>query len=274
MSLARIDNEVTLWNDNNLISEIKKIYGRDLNEGEFRTFVELGRATGLNPFLREIWAVKYGSSAAQIFVGRDGYRKSAQSNPDYDYHQVDAVYSNDDFDFDLCKGEIKHKYNLKDRGRLIGAYCLVKKRKSSKPIFCYVDLNEYNTGKGIWTGKPATMIKKVAEAQGLRMAFQELFAGTYDESENWNKTPVNKVYDEIKVNIDNFNSIDEYLLEISQSVTLDELQEVFKDAYKKVIPLKNKEILAKLINAKDKKKEELMLSYEVNVIDGETGEIV
>ena len=29
------------------------------------------------------------------------------------------------------------------------------------------------------------MIKKVAEAQVLRMTFQDLFAGTYDESEEW-----------------------------------------------------------------------------------------
>ncbi len=42
---------------------------------------------------------------------------------------------------------------------------------------------------GVWVGKPATMIKKVAEAQGLRASFQELFAGTYEESENWKDTP-------------------------------------------------------------------------------------
>ena len=26
------------------------------------------------------------------FLGRDGYRKGAHTNPNYDYHQVDAVY--------------------------------------------------------------------------------------------------------------------------------------------------------------------------------------
>jgi hypothetical protein len=49
----------------------------------------------------------------------------------------------------------------------------------------YVDFKEYVQSFGVWKTKPATMIKKVAEAQGLRGAFQELFAGTYEESENW-----------------------------------------------------------------------------------------
>ena len=40
-------------------------------------------------------------------------------------------------------------------------------------------------GETLWDSKPATMIKKVAEAQGLRMAFQSMFAGTYAEDEQW-----------------------------------------------------------------------------------------
>ena len=50
-------------------------------------------------------------------------------------------------------------------------------------MFNFVDIKEYNTNQSVWKQKPATMIKKVAEAQWLRWTFQELFAGTYDESE-------------------------------------------------------------------------------------------
>jgi hypothetical protein len=67
----------------------------------------------------------------------------------------------------------------------MGAYCLVKKHKSSKPTFVFVEINEYHKGQSVWKEKPATMIKKVAEAQALRAAFQDLFGGTYAQEEEW-----------------------------------------------------------------------------------------
>ena len=183
LAISAHESAAAIWQEQTKLAEVKKIYGKDLTDSEFAILVQIGQATHLNPFLREIWAVKYGTNPAQIFIGRDGYRKAAQGNPDYDYHLVDAVYQNDDFTIE--DGEVKHTYSIKQRGALVGAYCLVKRKSSSKTMFNFVDLKEYTTGKSLWVGKPATMIKKVAEAQGLRMAFQQLFAGTYDESEDW-----------------------------------------------------------------------------------------
>jgi phage recombination protein Bet len=169
------------WQCQQQLKSIKEIYGKKLSNEEFGVLVNLGRTTGLNPFLREIWAIKYGDSAAQIFVGRDGYRKSAQANKNYDYHLTDAVYSKDKF---LVRdGQVSHEYHIADRGNLIGAYCIVKRKSSTQPIFVFVELKEYDTNQSLWKTKKATMIKKVAEAQALRMAFQELFAGTYSEDE-------------------------------------------------------------------------------------------
>lgn len=176
-------DSIALWQESGKLAEVKKVFGKDLTDSEFGILVQIGQATKLNPFLKEIWAVKYGTNPAQIFIGRDGYRKTAQENPDYDYHLVDAVYENDEFSIE--NGEVKHKYSIRDRGALVGAYCIVKRNSSTKTMFNFVDLTEYSTKKSLWITKPATMIKKVAEAQGLRMAFQSLFAGTYDETEAW-----------------------------------------------------------------------------------------
>lgn len=186
-----------MWEDSTKLQEIRKLFAPKLTEMEFQFFVGMGKATNLNPFLREIWAVKYSDKeAAQIFIGRDGYRKSAQSHRDYDYHQCDAVYENDDFE--MNDGIIKHKYNLKNRGELLGAYCIAKRKNSERPSYVFAELREYSTGKSLWRepglykndkgymsqgGKPATMIKKVAESQCLRAGFQELFAGSYGEEE-------------------------------------------------------------------------------------------
>lgn len=174
-------SDLQLWKDQNKLDEVKKLFAPKLTEDEFNTFVWIGKATSLNPFLREIWAVKYAGQSANIFIWRDGYRKSAQSNKEYDYHTVDAVYSNDAFEVE--NWEVKHKYSITNRWDLVWAYCIVKRKSSTKSMFNFVDITEYNTNQSVWKQKPATMIKKVAEAQWLRWTFQELFAWTYDESE-------------------------------------------------------------------------------------------
>jgi phage recombination protein Bet len=183
LSLVK-QQELSIWEAPTKLSEIRKLFAPKHTDVEFEFFVGLGKALDLNPFTREIWSVKYGDSPAQNFVGRDGYRKNAQRNPQYDYHQCDAVYENDTFK--ITKGEVEHSYTLSNRGKLVGAYCIVKRRSAEKPTYVFVELSEYSTGKSLWhptSGKPATMIKKVAEAQCLRACFQELFAGTYCEEE-------------------------------------------------------------------------------------------
>lgn len=181
-ALAQINNSLTMWEDADKLNEIRKLFAPKLTEQEFHYFVGLGKATGLNPFLREIWSVKYDErSPASTFIGRDGYRKAAQSQSDYDYHQADAVYENDTFEIE--NGLLKHSYKLTNRGALIGAYCIAKKQDSSRPMYVFVELKEYSTGKSIWATKPATMIKKVAESQCLRACWQNLLGGTYSEEE-------------------------------------------------------------------------------------------
>lgn len=181
-ALAQLNNSMTMWEDNNKIEEIRKLFAPKLTESEFQYFVGLGKAAGLNPFLREIWSVKYDDrSPAQVFIGRDGYRKAAQAHHEYDYHQCDAVYENDVFE--VQDGIVKHAYKLTQRGALIGAYCIAKRHKSSRPMYVFVEVKEYSTGKSVWSQKPATMIKKVAESQCLRACFQDLLGGTYGEEE-------------------------------------------------------------------------------------------
>lgn len=181
-ALAQLNNSMSMWDDNNKIEEIRKLFAPKLTESEFQYFVGLGKAAGLNPFLREIWSVKYDErSPAQVFIGRDGYRKAAQAHHEYDYHQCDAVYENDVFE--VQDGIVKHAYKLTQRGALIGAYCIAKRHKSSRPMYVFVEVKEYSTGKSVWSQKPATMIKKVAESQCLRACFQDLLGGTYGEEE-------------------------------------------------------------------------------------------
>lgn len=184
--LTKQESAPDVWEQ---IENIRALFAPSLTDKEFMFFVKLGKSLGANPFLREIWAVKYDTKQpAQIFLGRDFYRRKAQEIPMYDGHIVDAVYENDQFSVE--NGKPKHSYNLKNRGKLIGAYCVVHRKDIKNPYFVFVEINEYNKGLSNWKIMPATMIKKVAEAQALRGAFQGVFAGTYDESEQWSQQEV------------------------------------------------------------------------------------
>lgn len=181
------DQGIEIWN-NDKADKIRQLFAPNLTNDEFAFFWGLGKSLQANPFTREIWAVKYDKNKpAQVFLGRDFYRKKAQEQSDYDGHIVDAVYENDEFRVE--SGTPKHSYNLTDRGKLLGAYCVVYKKDISNAFYVYVELDEYHKGQSTWNEKPATMIKKVAEAQALRGAYQGIFRGTYDESERWDENP-------------------------------------------------------------------------------------
>lgn len=264
-------NNLGIWEQQTSLDEIRNIYGKGLSQSEFNVFIQMGKATGLNPFLKEMWAVKYGTSAAQIFIGRDGYRKSAQAHYDYDYHLVDAVYSNDEFSVEA--GNVMHKYNLKDRGELVGAYCIVKRKSAERTMYTFVELKEYSTNKSLWSkvgGKPSTMIKKVAEAQGLRQAFQALFSGTYHEYETWQDIPantprvvhsINKGVDGLKeklgmISLSSYNAVtelEELILELNfDQATVDKWLEKANVTKIKELP---EECLIKCINFLKRKKQ-------------------
>lgn len=227
-----------IWGDKN---KIRSLFAKNLSEDEFDFFVSLGSGIGANPFTREIWAVKYGNNPASIFCGRDFYRKKAQELPEYDGHYSDTVYSNDEFSVE--NGVPKHSYKLTNRGSLIGAYCIVRKKNASQPFYTFVLFSEYNKQQSLWKTMPDTMIRKVAEAQGLRGSFQGTFAGTYDESEQWLdnsvKSPVtNKVEMPKPKEIKQEEALDDSMCAnpegAPQEGTIDEAKELFTDNKKQL----------------------------------------
>lgn len=181
--LTKIDSIV---NDPKQLADLKKSHCSGASELEFNCFLEMAKALDLNPFLKEIYLIKTNANApAQIFVSRDGYRTASQRNPEYDYHFTEAIYTNDTFK--VTNGIVFHEYQNLVRGDLIGAYCVVKRKNSSREICCTVKLSEYNKGRSNWLSMPEVMIRKVAESSALRMAFASQFNGTYHEYEQWDE---------------------------------------------------------------------------------------
>lgn len=182
-----VKNTVDIWECKDQLEDIRRIVSTTpLTDLEFSCLVGLGRATKLDPFKKEIWAVKYKSGQpANIFIGKDGYSTLAKRDPNYESHQVTSVYTKDNFL--VCNNEISHTYGI-DRGELYGAYCIVKRKGAEKSTYVLVTMKEYNLHQGVWKDKPETMIKKVAEAQALRQAFDGL-SGTYSDAEDFTNEP-------------------------------------------------------------------------------------
>lgn len=174
-------------------AEIKQLFAPTLTQIEFDYFISLAKSLNANPFKKEIYAIKYMAwnkdtkqndlPQLSVFCGRDLYRRVAQEQPDYLVHIASPIYANDIYE--KTNGQVTHKTSLKNRGELVGAYCSLWKKNCNIPFTVEVLFSEYKKTTKIWQDIPATMICKVAESQCLRMAYQGVFAGTYDESENW-----------------------------------------------------------------------------------------
>lgn len=131
---------------------------------ELKLFLYRCQNMGLDPLKPGmIHFVKYGSSPGTIVVGIEGFRSIAGRTG-----QMAGIK----------RGVLKD-----EKGKLIGAWAEVYRKDWTAPAREEVPLSEYNTGKGPWQKMPETMIKKVAEAAALRMAFPDNLGGVYERAE-------------------------------------------------------------------------------------------
>lgn len=182
------------WNDKQL-ALIRKSCAPNASDDEFELYMEIAKRTGLNPITREIYCVQYDKkSAAQIFVGKDGYVKRASSFPDYD--GFESGYFDDE--------GVEYKMPLPGKD-IIGAWCRVFRKDRGRPVESYVLLSEYKKPHANWKTMQFHMIKKCAESQAHRTAFLANFSNTYGEAEKWMKDA--KVVDTISMEEDDSKGI-------------------------------------------------------------------
>ena len=131
------------------IQLIRDMCAKDCTENEFLLLMQLAKTYQLDPFAKQIWAVKYGNNPAAIFCGRDGFLAIAHRSGKFDGMESGTRKDGDD---------------------LVG-WCRVYRKDMSRPFEVEVSLSEYSTGKNLWLTKPKTMIVKVAESHALRRAF-------------------------------------------------------------------------------------------------------
>jgi phage recombination protein Bet len=157
-----------------------------LTDQEIMYFMAMCKARQLNPFIREVHLIKYGSTAAQVVVGRDAYQKRATKHKMYNGSETGIwVERNDTGEIIKRNGSILST----TKETLLGSWCKVYRKDWEHPIEVEVNFNEYvgkksdGTVNAQWSTKPVTMIVKVAESQALRKAFVEELGGMYEADE-------------------------------------------------------------------------------------------
>ena len=167
-----------------LSSAIVKNYlvagGGNVSDQEVKLFIALCSAQKLNPFIKEAHLIKYGSSPATMVVSKDVYQKRADKHPEYKGKKAGIIILD-------ANNQIQYRvgtFYIPSTETLVGGWCEVY-RKDREPERVEVSLDEYvgrkkdGTINSQWSGKPATMIRKVAVAQCLREAFTTEFQGMY-----------------------------------------------------------------------------------------------
>ena len=160
----------------------------NVTDDEIMMFMSLCRYQHLNPFLKEAYLIKFGSTPAAIVTGKDVFTKRARRNKDYVGKQAGIIVLNEE------TNEITERegtFYLPNE-KIVGGWAKVFIKGYSEPEYVAVSFDEYagrkkdGTLNSNWVGRPGTMIRKVALVQALREAFPEDFNGMYAPEEMGN----------------------------------------------------------------------------------------
>lgn len=173
------------------IDTIRQNICKDASDQELSLFIEICRAHELNPFIDEIYLIKYPGSPATTVVGKGVFMERAFNNPQFDGFEAGIILVSE-------KGELIRREGAfrMDSETLVGGFAKVYMKNKSKPYVGEVRLQDYiklkkdGSPSKFWATIPETMIRKVALTQTLKEAMPAEFNRLYDEGSLIDVTPV------------------------------------------------------------------------------------
>jgi len=191
-----LENEVVEYESKGIMIRltpdiVRECFCAKANKGEIYNFIKVCESQRLNPFLREVYLLKFDNKDAQIITGKDTFTKRAFQNPKFAGFQAGIIVLDKNGEIQYRNGSFKLKGET-----IAGGWCKVFIKGYDVTIDAEVSFDEYAKTYGTWKSIPATMIRKVALSQALREAFPEDLGGLYDspeigiEDEMLDETPV------------------------------------------------------------------------------------
>jgi len=147
-----------------------------VSEQEVMMYMGICKANSLNPFAKECYLIKYGTSPAQMVIATEALSKRAERSG----HLKGIKY-----------GVIVQRGNevLYNKGTfmlpsdvLVGGWATIS-RDDMEDYETSISLQEYKKEQATWKTMPATMIAKCARAKALREAFPGIATGMIAEEE-------------------------------------------------------------------------------------------
>lgn len=166
-------------------ADIRNFIEPKATDAECKIFLETCKQYHLNPFTKEAYLIHYDnkneSAASTIVLGKNCYLQMAERHPAYDGFEAGVIVLTADGQLLNREGSIVYDGDVGET--LLGGWAKVYRKDRTRASYEEVKLTEYDTGKSLWNGKKATMIRKVALVHALREAFPSTFGVLYDESE-------------------------------------------------------------------------------------------
>jgi phage recombination protein Bet len=138
---------------------------------ELKLFAYACQRTGLDPFSKQIYAIKRGGKLT-IQAGIDGLRSIAERSGQLDGSATewcgdDGVWS------DVWLGSKPPA----------AAKTIIYRKGCGHPFVGVARFQDYNAGQGLWSKMPSAMLAKCSEALALRKAFPADMSGVYTVDE-------------------------------------------------------------------------------------------
>lgn len=152
---------------------IKNTFCKGCTPDEVRFFLTVCQKTGLNPILKEVYAIKRGGTLT-IQTSIDGLRYLAMRTGEYrgckiEYHGLE--------------GEWTDAWIKPGPPMLAKASVCVKRDGASLTFEAVAKFSEFNADSPLWKKMPMHMLAKCAEALALRRAFPRGMASIYTHTE-------------------------------------------------------------------------------------------